>query len=117
VIVLYFQDNASSLPPRLPYLSAILKALQVPPHGHTSEQIAHTIIALSYRGFWTSRGRATQQGIELDAQAALKWLSHTILQNDPPSANVKVIPLGPINRSRRSRQRSSHTLYTAKPQR
>lgn len=33
-----------------------------------------TVVALSYRGFWTSRGRASQRGIELDAAAALQWV-------------------------------------------
>lgn len=81
VIVLYLQGNASSLPPRLPYLSAILRSLQTS-GGHTPEQTAYTIFALSYRGFWTSRGHATQSGIELDAQAALQWLSDNLLQNE-----------------------------------
>lgn len=33
-----------------------------------------TIIAVSYRGYWTSRGRPSQKGLELDAAAALKWI-------------------------------------------
>ena len=68
LVVVYFQGNASSLPPRLPYLSSILKAA-------SSEGALHvSIVALSYRGFWTSKGRASQAGIELDAEAALKWV-------------------------------------------
>lgn len=31
-------------------------------------------MAVSYRGYWTSSGRASQQGIEKDADAALSWL-------------------------------------------
>lgn len=38
------------------------------------EDISYTIVALSYRGFWKSRGRASQKGIELDAQAVLAWV-------------------------------------------
>lgn len=34
-----------------------------------------TVAALSYRGYWTSRGRPSQAGIELDAQAFLDWAS------------------------------------------
>lgn len=83
VIVLYFQGNASSLPPRLPYLSAVLKTLDAA-EDETNERMSYTIYALSYRGFWTSRGKATQSGIELDAQAALTWLT----QNIPQDPNV-----------------------------
>jgi fermentation-respiration switch protein FrsA (DUF1100 family) len=38
------------------------------------------LIALSYRGFWTSRGRPSQRGIELDAIAALNWLQDAYLE-------------------------------------
>jgi uncharacterized protein len=31
------------------------------------------LVALSYRGYWKSSGRPSQAGIELDAQATLKW--------------------------------------------
>ncbi|MCJ1229917.1 hypothetical protein MMC12_006588 [Toensbergia leucococca] len=34
-----------------------------------------TIVGLSYRGFWTSSGRPSQSGIELDADAALAWVA------------------------------------------
>ena len=67
LVVVYFQGNASSLPPRLPYLSSILKS------ASKEEDIDMSIIALSYRGFWTSRGSPSQAGIELDAEAALDW--------------------------------------------
>lgn len=70
VVVVYFQGNGSSLPPRLPYMSNILKLL----HSHEAD-VRYTIVALSYRGFWKSRGRPSQKGIELDAQAALQWVT------------------------------------------
>lgn len=69
-------SNASSLPPRLPGLSNMLRALQ----SHTSDDNPHvdcTIVALSYRGFWTSKGHPSQRGIELDARAALHWIQQT----------------------------------------
>lgn len=69
VVVVYFQGNGSSLPPRLPYLSNIMKQL------YAQSKARYTFIALSYRGFWTSSGRASQKGIELDAQAALGWIA------------------------------------------
>lgn len=70
VVVVYFQGNASSLPPRLPYLSSILKLLQKP-----DSNTQYSLVALSYRGFWKSKGRPNQRGIELDAQAALQWVA------------------------------------------
>ncbi|ODH13690.1 hypothetical protein ACO22_07001 [Paracoccidioides brasiliensis] len=77
VVVMYFQGqdipNASSLPPRLPFLSEPLKSL----YNKTGSQTQFTIVALSYRGYWTSRGRASQRGIEQDALAALRWVQNT----------------------------------------
>ena len=72
VVVLYFQGNASSLPPRLLYLSQILKAAQTEFGDTRGAEV--TLVALSYRGFWTSSGRASQAGLELDAEAALRWV-------------------------------------------
>lgn len=69
IVILYFQGNASSLPPRLPYLSSIMKLLRKP-----GSDVQYTLVALSYRGFWKSSGRASQRGIELDSQAALNWI-------------------------------------------
>jgi len=70
IIVAYFQGNGSSLPPRLPYISNVLKLL------HQGEpDVQYTVVALSYRGFWKSKGRPSQKGIELDARAALQWVS------------------------------------------
>ncbi|KAK1063360.1 hypothetical protein LTR12_007417 [Friedmanniomyces endolithicus] len=51
VVICYFQGNGSSSPPRLPLLSQVLKLLH------------------------SSGGRACQKGIELDAQAMLKWVA------------------------------------------
>ncbi len=87
VLVIYFQGNASSLPPRLPYLSAVLKALNAS-ESVAPNQTAYTIFTLSYRGFWTSCGRATQPGIELDAQAALTWLSQNVLQGSHTDTKI-----------------------------
>lgn len=70
VVVLYLQGNAASTPPRLPYLSAVLKQVNTNALADTQ----HNVVALSYRGFWTSKGRPSQRGIELDATAALEWI-------------------------------------------
>lgn len=66
VVLLYFQGNASSTPPRLPMLSNIFKDLA----GNRDGPVC-TVVALSYRGFWKSSGRASQAGIQRDATAAL----------------------------------------------
>jgi len=46
-----------------------------------------TIAALSYRGFWKSKGRPSQAGIELDAEAALRWV---LTRYDPSRVNIVV---------------------------
>jgi fermentation-respiration switch protein FrsA (DUF1100 family) len=33
------------------------------------------VVGLSYRGYWTSRGRPSERGINIDAQAALAYVS------------------------------------------
>lgn len=72
-------SNGSSLPPRLPGLSLVLKALQA--SSSTGNAPVYTIVALSYRGFWTSRGRPSERGIALDAAAALSWVSQHFPQD------------------------------------
>ena len=72
-------SNGSSLPPRLPGLSLVLKGLRA--SESTSNAPICTIVALSYRGFWTSRGRPSERGIALDAAAALKWVSQRFPQD------------------------------------
>lgn len=76
VVICYFQGNGSSLPPRLPLLSNVLKAIEVKAAA-SATPIRYTLVALSYRGYWTSAGRASQRGIELDAQAMLDWVNST----------------------------------------
>lgn len=70
VVICYFQGNGGSVPPRLPLLSNTVKLLQ----SRMGEQVRFTMVALSYRGYWTSSGRATEPGIKLDAQATLGWV-------------------------------------------
>lgn len=43
------------------------------------------MVCLSYRGYWTSRGRASERGIALDAQAALEYVSR--LQDEEVGEN------------------------------
>jgi len=70
LMIVYFQGNASSLPPRMPGLSGVLKQLDA-----GESPMACTLVALSYRGFWTSSGRASQAGIEKDAAATMDWVN------------------------------------------
>ncbi|KAH0556106.1 hypothetical protein GP486_005959 [Trichoglossum hirsutum] len=73
-------SNASSLPPRLPFLSQVLqriKARENAAHQTTKvsqQTVRYTTVGLSYRGFWTSEGRPSQRGIVLDVLAALDWI-------------------------------------------
>ncbi|UNI23655.1 hypothetical protein JDV02_009462 [Purpureocillium takamizusanense] len=70
VYILYFQGNASSLPPRLPDISWVLRRLR-----DGEEAVHYTTVCLSYRGFWTSHDRPSETGINKDAVAALQWIS------------------------------------------
>ncbi|GAP85378.1 putative alpha beta superfamily hydrolase [Rosellinia necatrix] len=83
--ILYFQGNASSIPPRLPDLSATLNMLR---REMAVEQKSArcTIVCLSYRGYWTSRGRPTENGLRLDSNAAIEWISrmHQEASNEDP---------------------------------
>ena len=68
-------SNGASLPPRLPALSNIIKRLNKEQYGRPiEEKTRYVCVALSYRGYWKSRGSPTEQGIELDARATLKWI-------------------------------------------
>ncbi|KAI1762109.1 alpha/beta-hydrolase [Hypoxylon sp. FL1150] len=73
--VLYFQGNASSIPPRLPDLSSALCMLKRQSMQWHGKSVRCTMVCLSYRGYWTSRGRPTEKGITMDAFAALNWIS------------------------------------------
>ncbi|OTA80875.1 hypothetical protein M434DRAFT_401565 [Hypoxylon sp. CO27-5] len=73
--ILYFQGNASSIPPRLPDLSSALSMLKRQSLQWRGRNIRCTMVCLSYRGYWTSRGRPTEKGLNIDAAAALNWIS------------------------------------------
>jgi pimeloyl-ACP methyl ester carboxylesterase len=70
-IVLYFQGNGASIPPRTPMLSNVLRSAAEKSPNHW------LLAALSYRGYWTSSGRAHQRGIEQDAEAFVNWAVET----------------------------------------
>ncbi|TLD15692.1 uncharacterized protein PgNI_00348 [Pyricularia grisea] len=70
IYVLYMQGNAASTPPRLPTLSAVLQCVR----NASGEQTLVTMVAVGYRGFWKSQGRASERGINDDIVAAVRWV-------------------------------------------
>ncbi|KAH6853456.1 hypothetical protein B0I37DRAFT_7360 [Chaetomium sp. MPI-CAGE-AT-0009] len=74
VYVLYFQGNASSIPPRLPDLSWVLRAVS-DSKTPVLAPMQLTFVCLSYRGYWTSRGRPSEPGLRLDAEAGVRWIA------------------------------------------
>ena len=52
-----------------------------------------TIVALSYHGFWTSRGRPSEQDIALDATVALNWVLRHFSQHSSSCCGAKVSAL------------------------
>jgi fermentation-respiration switch protein FrsA (DUF1100 family) len=86
----YTVGNASSLPPRLPLLSPVLRILRARANA-SGLSVRYTVVCCSYRGYWNSGGRATEKGIALDAAASLKWIQQyhrsqesASLENDIP---------------------------------
>ena len=81
--------NGASIPPRLPSLSSTLRTLR----DRRSPAI-YTVVALSYRGFWSSSGRASEKGIKMDAVAALSWVAETFSSNFNDGEEVKCVLWG-----------------------
>ncbi|KGO72474.1 hypothetical protein PITC_076510 [Penicillium italicum] len=95
-VICYFQGNGGSTPMRLPILSQVLRAIMETSNPTSSPisgaEVSHyAIAALSYRGYWTSSGRATQSGIEMDAQAFLNWVSETYTS---PETDIEIVIWG-----------------------
>ncbi|KAL4801994.1 Alpha/Beta hydrolase protein [Aspergillus unguis] len=83
VVICYFQGNGGSTPLRLPLLSQVMKSItDSAAGGEADAQTEYILVALSYRGYWTSSGRATQSGIQKDAQAFLSWVYQTYGTSD-----------------------------------
>ncbi|KUJ08833.1 alpha/beta-hydrolase [Mollisia scopiformis] len=89
VYVLYFQGNASSIPPRLPFLSPVLRLLS----DRATFPARYTMVCCSYRGYWTSKGRPSENGIAMDAVAALKWIRepHGEEAPKPPAESIPIV--------------------------
>ncbi|KAK0731275.1 hypothetical protein B0H67DRAFT_597188 [Lasiosphaeris hirsuta] len=75
VYILYFQGNASSIPPRLPDLSWVLRGVSEGSKPMLLPPSRLTFVCLSYRGYWTSRGRPSEKGIQFDAEAGVRWIT------------------------------------------
>ena len=75
---LFTLSNAGSLPTRLSSLSRVLTRLDGSSPLGGKQLESYTLVALSYRGYWTSDGRPSQRGIERDAAAVLHWVSDNI---------------------------------------
>ncbi|KAH8813256.1 alpha/beta superfamily hydrolase-like protein [Xylogone sp. PMI_703] len=65
--------NASSIPPRLPFISPVLRILQEKAVNH-KRSISYTFVCCSYRGYWKSDGRPSEKGLAKDAEAAMGWI-------------------------------------------
>ncbi|TGO92293.1 hypothetical protein BPOR_0006g00330 [Botrytis porri] len=73
VYVLYFQGNAASLSPRLPFLSTVPRKLEKSSSTH-NESVQYIFVCCSYRGYWKSRGRPSEKGLMKDAEATMQWV-------------------------------------------
>ncbi|KAH7153156.1 Alpha/Beta hydrolase protein [Dactylonectria macrodidyma] len=88
VYILYFQGNASSLPPRLPDISWILRRVR-----DAEDSVTYTMVCVSYRGYWTSHDRPYERGINKDCEAALKWISQLHETRSAGTDQVKPVVL------------------------
>lgn len=97
--MLWSLGNASSIPPRLPFISPILRMLRdrslslpdISIHG----PVRYTLVCCSYRGYWTSSGRPSEKGIAMDAAASLDWIRDDYLrQGENPTASIPLIIWG-----------------------
>ncbi|GES60166.1 alpha/beta superfamily hydrolase [Aspergillus terreus] len=91
VVICYFQGNGGSTPMRLPLLSQVLRTIKDSKISTSLEDVDYIVTTLSYRGYWTSSGRATQSGIQRDAQAFLNWVAQTYSE---PDVDLQVILWG-----------------------
>lgn len=76
---------------RLPLLSQVLRTIKDSKISTSLEDVDYIVTTLSYRGYWTSSGRATQSGIQRDAQAFLNWVAQTYSE---PDVDLQVILWG-----------------------
>lgn len=80
--------NASSLPPRLPELSSILRRVR-----DADKNTSYTLVGVSYRGFWKSHDRPSERGINMDTEAALQWVTQMHKNNHAESHTGPIVLL------------------------
>lgn len=66
------------MPPRLPDLSHVLHNLK---ERDTQRPYAITMVCLNYRGYWKSKGRPSEEGINRDTEAAAQWIVNQSSKN------------------------------------
>ena len=66
------------MPPRLPDLSYVLRSLR---DRNTKAHYAITMVCLNYRGYWRSKGRPSEKGINKDTEAAAQWIAERCSKN------------------------------------
>lgn len=66
----------------------VLKTLQ----REASSSKRYTLVAVSYRGYWTSRGRPSERGIGLDAAAALNYAMRDV--HEPNEQPIRIVLWG-----------------------
>ncbi|KAG9296439.1 hypothetical protein G9A89_015031 [Geosiphon pyriformis] len=75
-IIIYFQGNAGNTILRLPLFQRILLS------PTTKNDVANlTIVAPSYRGYWLSSGRPSEQGLKQDALGIFDYVQHHYPKN------------------------------------
>jgi len=73
-------------------LSSVLSGLSQAPHSLQSQaqELAYTIVAPAYRGYWTSTGKPSQRGIEEDGRAIFKFLEEGGYKHLGTSQNPRI---------------------------
>lgn len=83
--------NANSIPPRLPDISWVLGKLR-DSNDAVGVKMRYTMVCLSYRGYWTSRGRPSEVGINQDTVAAVQWIAQ-LHENTYSQAIIRPKPI------------------------
>lgn len=75
-VVLFFQENAGNMSFRLHYLAMLVKHLEA------------GVFVLGYRGYGQSEGSPSQDGLQMDANAALE---HVLARQDVDTSKIVVV--------------------------
>jgi abhydrolase domain-containing protein 13 len=74
-VVLFFQENAGNMSFRMPFIALLVHRLHV------------SVFVLGYRGYGESHGSPTQEGLQMDADAAL---NHVLERSDVDTSKIVV---------------------------